>query len=259
MLAELLLPDSSDPRLDAVNVDRDDKAMTVVVTAVRPEAECPVCSQSSPHVHSRYQRSVADLPCAGMAMRLRVQVRKFFYRNESCGRSVFAQRLPEVIAPSARRTLRLADEQRQIGQELGGEAGAKVAGRIGMGTSPDTLLRLVRGSPVLEGPTLRVLGVDDWAKRKGHTYGSMLVDLEEHRVVDLLPDRSVETLAKWFQDHPGVEVVSRDRAGAYAEGASRGVPQAVQVADRFHPRGTGAAAQPKSGRLVRGRQVRTRG
>jgi len=189
---------------------------------------------SSFAVHSRYTRSVADLPWAGYAVRLILHVRKFFCRTGDCPQRIFTERLPTVVAPYARTTMRLQDVLRLLAFALGGEAGARLGARLGMATSPATLIALIRQTTPPVHPTPRVLGVDDWAKRKGISYGTILVDLEAHRVVDLLPDRMAQTLTAWLQRHPGVAIISRDRSEQYATGATAGASHAVQVADRWH-------------------------
>lgn len=167
-------------------------------------------------------------------MRLQVQARRFFCRNQQCRRRVFAERLGEVAKVAARRTQRLRLSLRNIGLADGGERGARLAHRLGMRTSPDSLLRLIREGNVCEAPNPQVIGVDEWAKRKGQTYGTIIVDLERHRVVDLLEDATAEGFATWLTAHPGVTVISRDRGGAFAEGGREGAPDAIQIADRWH-------------------------
>jgi transposase len=212
----------------------DVESLTVHLTTTAPTAACPLCGSDSRRVHGRYTRRLDDLPCLGRPVRLRVVVRRFVCQRPGCPRRIFAERLPGFAAPRARVTDRLRRTQAAIGSSLGGEAGSRLAARTGVATSPDTLLRRVKRFPGAAAPAPRVVGIDDWAWRKGQRYGTIVVDLERSDVIDLLPDRDADTVAAWLKAHPGIELISRDRSSTYAQAATQGASQAEQVADRWH-------------------------
>lgn len=195
---------------------------------------CPDCRWRSRSIHSHYCRFLSDLSVADQSASLCLQVRRFRCYNPTCSRATFAETFPELVTPHAQRTTRLKEAQGKVGLAGGGEVGSALLNTLHMPTSPDSVLREIRATTLTEHPTPRVLGVDDWCFKRGKRYGTILVDLEQRCVVDLLPERSSEALSNWLREHPGVEIISRDRATEYARGANQGAPQAVQVADRWH-------------------------
>ncbi len=163
-----------------------------------------------------------------------MQVRTFRCQNGACSRKIFTERLPDDVRPWARKTLRLVEELTSLGMVAGGRGAEAVTPALGMPVSDQTVLRLLAQGPELPVAPVRVVSVDDFAFRRGRASGTILLDLECHAVMDLLPDRSQLSFALWLQQHPDVELISRDRGGDYAAGAPLRAPQAEQIADRFH-------------------------
>src|SRR5215216_4586195 len=210
--------------------------VSIGVASATRRSVCPLCGRTSSRVHSRYARTISDLPWHGISVELEVLARRFFCDEPSCERKIFCERLEEVAA-RARKTVRLEEALLAIALELGGRAGARLALELGIVAARDALLRRIKAAPLPEVGKVRVLGVDDFAFKKGSTYGTILVNLEEHKVVDLLPERSQESLVAWFRSHPvaaGVEVAARDRSNIYREGLAKGAPEATHVVDRWH-------------------------
>ena len=213
----------------------DGERVTVSVRSAAGECACPACGAISRRIQSRYWRRVADLPLAGRRVDLVVMVRRFWCDAVLCGRRVFSERFsPGVLAPWARRTGRLDHIVHHLGLALGGRPASGFAKRLMVPVSNDTLLRGVRRRNAVPDDTLVVIGIDDFAWRRNHRYGTIVCDLERRRPVRLLPDREPATSEAWLQHYPSIKIIARDRGGGYGEAAARALPDAIQVADRWH-------------------------
>ncbi|HEU5380655.1 MAG TPA: ISL3 family transposase [Ktedonobacteraceae bacterium] len=228
--ALLQLPEGM--RLDRIQITEN--GLVIEVAATQPTAYCPLCSERSSSIHCHYQRTLRDAPCADRRVQLLLTVRKFTCRNPYCERKVFAERLPDFVLPWARTTMRHCQQITFIGLSTCGKGGARLAARLGIQTSRQTILRRIMALPDPTHGTVFHLGIDEFAFRRGYRFGTVLVNLESHRVIDLLPDRRQDSAAAWMQQHPDIQIVSRDRGGEFAAAAALGSPQATQCADRFH-------------------------
>lgn len=219
--------------VDGVSIETD----LVLVRVRSPVAagRCPDCGATSQRIQSRYWRRAKDLPLSGRRVELQVLVRRFRCDGVLCGRQIFAERFNTgVLAVRSRRTERLDHIVQHLGLALGGRPGASLAARMMLPVSNDTLLRVVRRRAKTPSEPLRIIGIDDFAWRRNHRYGTIVCDLERRRPVVLLPDREPATSEAWLRHQPAVHTVARDRGGGYGEAVARALPEATQVADRWH-------------------------
>ena len=226
----LPLPD----KLEVISISCVNDELEIRIISNRTSCPCPICSLPSSALHSYYRRHPMELPCTGRIVKLILCVKKFFCRTESCLRKVFTERLPELIEPSSRLTTRLRTLVQAIGVAFNANGGARLGIQMGLHVSRMTMLFSLHLLPVQPVKQVKHIGIDDFAWKRGVRYGTVIIDLDTHSILDILPDRETESVRKWLAAHPEIEVVSRDRGGAYAEGAAAGAPQAIQGADRWH-------------------------
>ncbi len=195
---------------------------------------CPLCQTISFKIHSRYARTIGDLPVSGKLAKLKLQVRKFFCENSDCTRKIFTERFKEQLNAYSRRFERLNYLISSMGLELGGNVAHRIGKLCYVQISASTILRLVLKCPIPIIQLPKIIGVDDWAFKKRLKYGTIIVDLEKNEVIDLLPDREGKTLTDWLKQYPSIETVSRDRSSTYASATTEADGNIVQIADRWH-------------------------
>lgn len=228
----MLFPHLQDFRL--IQLSCNEEAITLECERTTPTAPCPMCQSTTRHIHSRYRRVIRDLPINGKTVLLLLHVRKFYCKEPACPRRVFSERLPQLASSHRQDTIGLRSFLAILGREAGGAGGARIAAGMGLRTTSRTLLRVLHAQPLAEPESPRIIGIDDWAWKKRSRYGALVVDLEGRRPIALLEQRSVAVVAAWLRKHPTIEIVARDRSEEFAAAIREALPQAVQVADRFH-------------------------
>jgi transposase len=218
-----------------IHFDTTDTLLSVEAASSARRARCPTCLHGSSRRHGQYWRQLRAQPCMGRSVNLSVQVRRFKCINPQCSRTTFVEQIDDLAQAKQRRTVGLSGAWCAMAQALGGSAAARLSAKLGMPARRDTLLRELRrlGSEGTTAPPV-VVGIDDWAITRGHRYGTIVVDLERRCPIEVLDGRESTNVADWLQRHPSIQVVARDRAGAYTDAAQRVIPHAKQVADRWH-------------------------
>src|SRR6266487_5635421 len=227
----IIFLDLPEVQIEGVDVAEE---ITLTLRTTSPMASCPSCGTQSSQIQSRYTRTLRDLPSGGRPIRLIIHVRRFFWKKRTCAQKIFAERLPALCRPHAQRTKQLQEALCRLGLRVGGQAGADTGQEQGLSGSRDTILRLVRRFPQPAQSEPRIIGLDDWVHKRRLRYGTLICDLERSQPIDLLPDRSAQTVEDWLKEHPSIEVVSRDGSSEYASAIRKGAPQARQVSDRWH-------------------------
>jgi transposase len=220
--------------LEILTVSTNEQDLQIRVTSNRLTALCPRCSMPSNSVHSYYRRKPLELPCAGQTVRLELIVKKFFCREATCAQKIFAERLPGFLEPNSRLTTRLRIVVQSIAGAFNAKGGARLGEHPGIHFSRMTSIRSLLAISLSPVDLVKRVGIDDFCWKRGKSYGTVVVDLATHAIIDLLPDREAATVQKWLEEHEEIELVSRDRGSNYADGATQGAPQAMQCADRWH-------------------------
>jgi len=220
--------------LEVTDIEIIDEVLTITAVSTQVHPCCPLCGTPALRVHSRYTRQITDLPCSGQQVHLLMQVRKCFCNVPDCARKIFMERITPFVEPWARVTRRLYQIVQILGLATGGRLGIRVTDRLGIQTTRHTILRRIMALPTEPIEQVSQIGIDDFSFRRGRKFGTIVVDLQTHKMLDVLPDRTADTSAAWMLLHPEIEIVSRDRGGDSAAAARKAAPQATQIADRFH-------------------------
>ena len=217
------------------SIETESARLLIVARPLGTAATCPVCRTISTSIHSRYRRTLTDLPSQGRRVVVTICARRFRCVLPDCRRQIFAERLEATVCgPFARRTTRLEGIVHHLGLALGGRPGQGFARRLLLPVSNDTLLRVVRRRATHLSQAPQVIGIDDFAWKRRHRYGTIVCDLEQRRIIDILPDREAATVTAWLAAHPSIAVIARDRGAGYKQAATDGRPDAIQIADRWH-------------------------